>query len=110
MNSEELDKGIKRLQTSRRRYSVAVHELQEIGRKITILGRLLAESPTDIWMSSDRESVQFTEKRGGEELSISRAELDTLPDKIGGTLLASREIDHLEECLSDAGFGDLISP
>ena len=40
----------------------AFHELQEIGRKITILGRLLAESPTDIWMSSDE---LFTEKRRG---------------------------------------------
>ena len=110
MNAEEFDERIKRLQTSRRRYSIAVHELQEIGRKITILGHLLAESPTNIWMSSDRESVLFTEKRGGEEISISRAELDALPEKIGGTLLASREIDQLEECLSDAGFGDLISP
>ena len=109
MNSEELDERIKRLRASRRRYGVAVHELQVIGRKITILGRLLAESPTDIWMSTDRESVLFTEKRGGEELSISRAELDALPEKIGRTLLASREIDQLEECLSDAGFGNLIS-
>ena len=45
MNSEEFDERIRRLQSSRRHYSVAVHELQEIGRKITILGRLLAESP-----------------------------------------------------------------
>ena len=110
MNAEEFDERIKRLQTSRRRYSIAVHELQEIGRKITILGHLLAESPTNIWMSSDRESVLFTKKRGGEEISISRAELDALPEKIGRTLLASREIDQFEECLSDAGFGDLISP
>ena len=110
MNSEEFDERIRRLQSSRRHYSVAVHELQEIGRKITILGRLLAESPTDIWMSSDRESVLLIEKRGGEEISISRSELDALPEKIGGTLLASREIDQLEEYLSDAGFGDLIGP
>lgn len=110
MNSEELDERIRRLRASRRRYSAAVRELQEMGRKITILGRLLAESPTDIWMSSDRESVLFTEKRGGEEIGISRAELDALPEKIGGTLLASREIDQLEKCLSDAGSGDVIGP
>ena len=110
MNTEELDERIRRLREARRRYRVAVHELQEMGRKITIPGRLLAESPTDIWMSTDRESVLFTEKRGGEELGISRAELDVLPEKIAGTLLASREIDQLEECLSDAGFGELIGP
>jgi len=110
MNSEELDERIRRLQYSRRRYRVAVHELQGIGRKITIPGRLLAESPTDTWMNTDRESVLFTDKRGGEEISISRAELDALPEKIGRTLLASREMDQHEECLSDAGFGDLIDP
>ncbi len=110
MNTDELDERIRRLRASRRRYSAAVHELQEMGRKITILGRLLAESPTDIGMSSDRESVLFIEKRGGEELSISRFELEALPEKIAGTLLASREIDQLEEGLSDAGIDDLISP
>ena len=110
MNSDGLDERIRRLRASRRCYSAAVRELQEMGRKITILGRLLAESPTDIWMSTDRESVLFTEKRDGEELGISRAELDALPEKIGGTLLASREIDQLEKCLYDAGFGDLIGP
>ena len=110
MNYDELDERIRRLRTSQRRYSAAVRELQEMGRKITILGRLLAESPRDIWMSSDRESVLFTEKRGGEELGISRAELDVLPEKIAGTLLASREIDQLEEGLSDAGIDDLTGP
>lgn len=39
MNLEELDERIRRLQYSRRRYSVAVRELQEIGLKITMLGR-----------------------------------------------------------------------
>ena len=110
MNSEGLDERIRRLQYSQRRYGAAVHGLQGIGRKITILGRLLAEYPTDIWMTTDRESVLFTMKRGGEEISISRAELGALPEKIGRTLLASREMDQLEECLSDAGFGDLIDP
>lgn len=61
-------------------------------------------------MSSDRESVLLTENRGGEEISISRAELGALPEKIGRTLLASREMDQLEECLSDAGIGDLTGP
>ena len=110
MDTEELDGRIRRLREARRRYRVAVHELQEMGRKITILGRLLAESPREIWMSTDRESVLFAEKRGGEELGISRAELDVLPEKIAGTLLASREIDQLEKCLSDAGIDDLTGP
>ena len=110
MNSDELDERIRGLREARRRYRVAVHELQEMGRKITILGHLLAESPGDIRMSTDRESVLFAEMRGGEDLGISRFELEALPQKIAGTLLASREIDQLEECLSDAGFGDLISP
>lgn len=105
MNSEELDERIRRLQCSRRRYGAAVHGLQENGRKMTILGRLLAEYPTDIWMNTDRESVLFTMKRGGEEISISRAELDALPENIGRTLLTSREMDQLEDCLSDADFG-----
>ena len=84
MNSEKLDERIRRLRAFRRRHRAAVRELQEMGRMITILGRLLAESPTDIWMSTDRESVLFTEKRGGEELGISRADdLDELPEKIG---------------------------
>ncbi len=112
MNSEELDRKvferIKRLQTTRRQYSVSVHELQEIGRKITILGNLLSLSPTDVWMSSDRESVLFSDKKSDKEFCISRAELEALPDQIGRTLLASREIGQLEQCLTDAGFGDFI--
>ena len=112
MNSEEFDRKvflrIKRLQASRRQYSVSVHELQEIGRKLTILGSLLSLSPKEVWMSSDRESVLFSDKKGGEELGISRAELDALPHQIAHTLLASREIEQLEQCLIDAGFGDII--
>ena len=49
---------------SRKQYSESVHEFQEIGRKITILGNLLSLSPTAVWMSSDRESVLFGEEKG----------------------------------------------
>ncbi len=114
MNPEEIDREvmdrIERLRASRRRYSESVHELQETARKLTILVSLLADSPTDIWNSSDRESVQFIDNEGGDELYISRSELDALPDKIGRTLLSSREIAQAERSLIDAGCGDLISP
>lgn len=83
INSEEFEDGIRCLHASRRHYNAAFHELRGIGRKVTILGRLLAESPTDIWMSTDRESVMFTEKSGGEKVRMPRAELDALPERIG---------------------------
>ena len=112
MNAEELDKKVFKkincLQLSRRQYSVAVHELQEIGQKLTILCSLLAQDPTRIRMSSDREAVEFSDKENGKEMSICRAEIDALPHQIAGTLLAAREIAHLERCLTDAGFADMI--
>jgi len=76
---------------------------------MTILVGLLSQSPTDLWNSSDRESIRFLDGKDGEEIGISRAELDALPGQISRTFLASREIDHLEECLIVAGFGDILN-
>ena len=117
MSSEEFDRKvfelIKQLQACRRQYRRGVQELQEMGRKMTIMVGLLADSPTDIRMSSDRESVEFSDEEGGDEdqpLFISRFELEALPNLIGQTLGNSREIDQLEEYLTNADFGDFITP
>ena len=113
MNAEKFDRKvferIERLQLARRQYKEAVRELQEMARKLTTLGGLLEHDPTKIRMSSDRESVEFSDKTDDYEIGISRAALDALPDQIGGTLLASRDLDQLEKCLIDAGFGDIIN-
>ena len=96
-DSVKLDGNLGRLQASRQRHNELVHKLRklrEISCKITIVTNLLSRSPSNVWMSTDREAILFSEKKGSEEFGISRAELDELPHLICRTLRASREIDH----------------
>ena len=99
MNTKETPAKIRRLRDSRRRYDESIRELQETGRRLNELLEIMSLSPSKVWNSTDRESVEFRDRASGELTWVSGNELRELPDKIGSALYLSRQIDQLEQSL-----------
>ena len=99
MNSKETPARMRRLRVSQKRYDESIRELQETGRRLSELLDIMSLSPSKVWNSTDRESVEFHDRASGGLTWVSGNELRELPDIISSALYLSRQIDQLEQSL-----------
>ena len=92
---------LEELQRARKKNSIARLELRRLGDRLQSLCQSLQHTIVSVSVTPDGNI-----NSGGTE--ISRQDLNDLPHKLDSYLKTETEIKELEDCLVEAGYGNLI--
>ena len=97
-----------KLMATRKEFGMLLVDLQETGVQMKAIGEALAESPSALTLTSDKETLTTPPDGDGQVERMGIPELALLGDKIARLSTLGQEIARVEHYLREAGYGDFI--